>query len=124
MRAGLNRWEETTGSTFGTGFDQRQLGVDPALFSQFTRVGFPVFDFAGTYQAMGPSRLISYGANDVYTIQPNLNLVLGTHLLKFGAEARKYNDNTPGSGQRGWRVYVSQGLDAGGRDSCRCGIRE
>jgi hypothetical protein len=94
LRAGLNRWEETTGNTFGTGFDQGQLGVDPALSGQFTRVGFPVFDFNNTYQAMGPSRLISYAANDAYTVQPNLNFVWNRHLLKVGAEVRKYNDNT------------------------------
>jgi hypothetical protein len=120
LRAGLNRWEETTGSTYGTGFDQRQLGFDPALFSQFTRVGFPIFDFAGSYQAMGPSRLISYGANDTYTIQPNFNLVWGTHLLKFGAEFRKYNDNTldPGSAvgtysfRKDWTQAIATRADA------------
>ena len=120
LRAGLNRWEETTGNTFGTGFDQRQLGVDPALFGQFTRVGFPVFDFAGTYQAMGPSRLISYGANDVYTVQPNVNLVWGKHLPKSGVELRKYNDNTldPGSAvgsytfRKDWTQAVATRSDA------------
>ncbi len=93
LRGGLNRWEETTGSTYGTGFDQRQLGIDGALVSQFTRVGFPVIGL-GTYQAMGPSRLISYTANDAYTLQPNFNWAAGKHLMKFGAEARKYNDNS------------------------------
>ena len=94
LRGGLSRWEETTGSSYGTGFDQRQLGIDGALVSQFTRVGFPVIGFLGTYQAMGPSRLISYGANDSYSLQPNVNWAAGKHLLKFGTEARKYNDNT------------------------------
>jgi hypothetical protein len=93
LRAGLSRWEETTGSSYGTGFDQAQLGIDPALTRQFTRVGFPQFNF-GTYQGMGASRLISYGANDAYTIQPNVNLVRGKHFFKFGIEARRYNDNT------------------------------
>lgn len=120
LRAGLNRWEETTGSSFGTGYDQRQLGIDPALFSQFTRVGFPVFDFSGTYQAMGPSRLISYNTNDSYTVQPNFNFVWGKHLLKFGAEARKYNDNTldPGNAvgfysfRKDWTQAVATRADA------------
>ena len=120
LRAGLNRWEETTGSTYGSGFDQGQLGIDPALSRQFTRVGFPVFDFTGTYQAMGPSRLISYGANDTYTIQPNVNLVMGSHLLKFGAEFRKYNDNTLDPGlaagsytfRKDWTQAVATRADA------------
>src|SRR5260370_10929828 len=94
LRAGLNRWEETTGSIFGTGFDQRQLVFDPALVSQFTRVGFPTIDFAGNYQAMGPSRLISYTTADTYTLQPNLNWVVSKHALKFGFEALRYNDNS------------------------------
>ena len=29
FRAGLSRWEETTGSIFGSNFDQRTLGIDP-----------------------------------------------------------------------------------------------
>jgi hypothetical protein len=93
LRAGLNRWEETTGSVFGTGFDQRQLGFDPALIAQFTRAGFPNIDL-GSYQYMGTNRLINYSANDAYTVQPNLNMVRGKHLFKFGGEGRRYNDNT------------------------------
>ncbi len=93
LRAGLSRWEETTGSNFGTGFDPVQLGMDPNLTKQFTRVGFPQFTFsAGDYQNFGPSRLIGYSVNEVYTVQPNLNVVVGRHFLKFGAEGRKYND--------------------------------
>ncbi|MGH9723213.1 MAG: TonB-dependent receptor domain-containing protein, partial [Bryobacteraceae bacterium] len=120
LRAGLNRWEETTGSTYGSGFDQRELGFDPALVAQFTRVGFPQLDFAGTYRAMGPSRLISYGANDAYTVQPNVNWVVGRHFLKFGAEGRKYNDNTLNPGRavgfysfgKNWTQAVSNRADA------------
>jgi hypothetical protein len=91
LRAGLSRWEETTGNIYGTGFDQTQLGIDPNLVKQFTRVGFPQFNFTN-YQSFGPSRLISYSVNEVYTVQPNFNLVVGRHFLKFGVEGRKYND--------------------------------
>ena len=94
LRAGLSRWEQTTGSSYGTGFDQRALGFDSNLVSQFTRIGFPVLDFAGSYQSMGPGGLISYGANDTYTIQPNVNYSIGRHFLKMGFEARRYNDNS------------------------------
>ena len=121
LRAGLNRWEETTGSSFGTGFDQRQLGIDPALFSQFTRVGFPVFDFSGTYQAMGPSRLISYNTNDSYAVQPNFNSVWEKHLLKFGAEARNTTTTLWTRAMRS-AFTVLQGLDAGGRRAGGCGL--
>ena len=94
LRAGLSRWEQTTGSSYGTGFDQRQLGFDANLVSQFTRIGFPVLDFAGTYQTMGSGNLISIGNNDAYTVQPNLNYSIGRHFLKMGFEARRYNDNS------------------------------
>lgn len=93
LRGGLSRWEETSGSSFATGFDQTSLGFDPALVKQFTRAGFPNIDL-GSYQAMGTNRLINFGANDAYSIQPNVNWVVGRHFLKFGVEGRRYNDNT------------------------------
>ncbi len=120
LRAGLSRWEQTTGSTFGTGFDQRTLGFDPNLVSQFTRVGFPIFGFSGTYQSMGPGALISYGANDTYTIQPNVNYSFGKHFLKTGFEARRYNDNSLNPGNavgnysfgKNWTQAVNNRADA------------
>ena len=53
---------------------------------------------------------INFGMNDVYSVQPTMNMVVGKHFLKFGAEGRKYNDNTlnPGTASgtygftRGW----------------------
>ncbi len=119
LRAGLSRWEETTGSSYGTGYDQTRMGVDSALLGQFTRAGFPNIDL-GTYQGMGTNRLVNYGANDVYTLQPNLNWVRGRHFLKFGAEARRYNDNTLNPGLaagaytfgKNWTQAVSNRADA------------
>ncbi|MEN6603629.1 MAG: carboxypeptidase regulatory-like domain-containing protein [Bryobacteraceae bacterium] len=121
LRAGLSRWEETTGSNFGTGFDPAQLGMDPNLTKQFTRVGFPMFTFSSdSYQNFGPSRLTSYNVNEVYTVQPNLNLVVGHHFLKFGAEGRKYNDFSLNPGVAGggfdfnktWTQANSKAADA------------
>jgi len=121
LRAGLSRWEETTGNTFGTGFDPVQLGMDPNLTKQFTRVGFPMFTFSSdSYQNFGPSRLISYSVNEVYTVQPNFNLVVGRHFLKFGAEGRKYNDFSLNPGVAGggfdfnkaWTQANSKAADA------------
>jgi hypothetical protein len=91
LRAGLNRWEETTGNIFGANYDPTQLGFAPSLVSQFTRLQFPYFTL-GTYQAVGSSRLLSFSPHDTYTVQPNMNLVIGNHFLKFGFEARRYND--------------------------------
>ncbi len=93
LRAGLNRWEETTGNIFGANYDPTQLGFAPSLVAQFTRLQFPYFTL-GSYQAIGSSRLLSFSPHDTYTVQPNVNMVVGSHFLKFGFEARRYNDNT------------------------------
>ncbi len=120
LRLGLNRWEQTSGSSYGNGYDPKLLGFDPNLVSQFTRVAFPRFDFNGVYQSMGPGSLLNAGNNDTYTIQPNLNKVVGRHFLKFGFEARRYNDNTlnPGAATgtynfgKNWTQAVSNRADA------------
>lgn len=97
LRAGLARWEETTGNSFGAGFDPRKLGLADSLVAQFSRLQFPNFNL-GTYQAIGSSRLLALASNDSYSIQPNSNLVVGKHFLKFGGEGRRYNDNTNNPG--------------------------
>ncbi len=121
LRLGLNRWEESSGNSFGTGYDPRQLGFDSNLVSQFTRLAFPRFDFQNNaYQSIGPGTLLSAGTNDVYTLQPNFNKVVGRHFLKFGVEMRRYNDNSqsPGlaSGRyefgKNWTQAISNRADA------------
>jgi hypothetical protein len=97
FRAGLNRWEETTGSSFGAGFDPRELGFDSALVAQFTKLQFPRFDF-GSYQSAGSDRLINTSTNDSYSFQPNAGLVMGKHYTKFGFEGRQYKDNRANPG--------------------------
>jgi len=97
LRAGLARWEETTGNSFGAGFDPRRLGFDPALVAQYTKLQFPRFDL-GAYQAVGTDRLLNFTANDAYTLQPNFSLVVGRHFMKFGFEGRRYNDNAQNPG--------------------------
>lgn len=119
FRAGLSRWEETTGSSYGTGYDQAQMGVASSLLNQFTRRGFPNINL-GTYQYMGTNRLLNYSANDSYTVQPNLNIVLGRHFLKMGGEVRRYNDNSLNPGlaagsytfSKNWTQAVSNRADA------------
>ncbi len=119
LRAGLSRWEETTGSSYGTGYNQTQMGVAASLLSQFTRQGFPNINL-GTYQKMGTDRLLNYSANDSYTLQPNLNIVSGRHFLKMGGEVRRYNDNTLNPGlaagsytfTKNWTQAVSNRADA------------
>jgi len=119
LRAGLSRWEETTGNTYGAGFDPRTLGFDAGLVSQFTQLQFPRFDL-GTYQAVGTDRLLNTSTDDTYTFQPNMGMVVSKHYLKFGFEGRQYKDNkaNPGlaSGRYGfaknWTQQNAQRADA------------
>jgi len=97
LRAGLARWEETTGNSFGANFDPRKLGFADSLVAQFTRLQYPRFDL-GTFGTAGSDRLLSSATNDSYTVQPNASLAVGRHLMKFGAEGRRYNDNTNNPG--------------------------
>ncbi len=97
LRGGLSRWEETTGSSYGAGFDPRQLGMADSLVSQFRQLQFPRFNL-GTYQAIGADRLLNLTANDTYSFQPNFNLILGKHILKYGFEGRQYKDNIANPG--------------------------
>jgi hypothetical protein len=97
LRAGLARWEEYTGSIFGANFDPRTLGFADSLVSQFSKLQYPYFDLQ-TYGQAGSSRLLSLGANDSYTVQPNASFVAGSHIMKFGAEGRRYNDNSNNPG--------------------------
>ncbi len=97
LRAGLARWEETTGNQFGAGFDPRSLGFSQSLVSQFPRLQFPRFNL-GQYQAIGSDRLLNVATDDSYSVQPNAGLVAGKHFLKFGAEGRRYNDNNNNPG--------------------------
>jgi hypothetical protein len=119
LRAGLNRWEAGGGSSFGANFDPKQLGFSSALVSQFTRLQFPNFSM-GTYQSIGSSSLLNTNSHDVYTVQPNVNLVQGRHFLKAGFEARRYNDYTQNPGlasgsytfDKGWSQAVAGRADA------------
>jgi hypothetical protein len=97
LRTGLARWEESSGNSFGAGYDPRQLGFDDALVAQFTQLQFPRFEL-GTYQAIGSNRLRNSGAYDTYTVQPNFSVVRGRHFLKTGVELRRYNRNTQNPG--------------------------
>jgi len=96
LRVGLNRWESAGGSFMGGNYDPKQLGFDPALVNQFTVFQFPNFSL-GQYQGMGSS-VLNWGANDTYSFQPNMNLVVGRHFLKWGFDARQYKDYTENPG--------------------------
>ena len=93
LRAGLARWEETTGNSVSADFDPARLGFPQQLVSQMMRRQFSLFQL-GQYQSVGADRLLDLAANDSYTVQPNASFAWGSHVLKFGAEGRRYNDNS------------------------------
>ena len=97
LRGGLARYEAKAGNRFGANYDPRQLGFPTALVSQFTGLEFPRFNI-GSYSEIGSQGVFSYTTQDVWSLQPNLSLSRGRHLLKFGSEFRRYNDNTRNPG--------------------------
>ncbi|MCZ2154512.1 MAG: TonB-dependent receptor [Bryobacterales bacterium] len=98
LRAGLSRWETSSGNSFGANFNPANLGFSTTLTSQFSKYQFPRFDL-GTYQAIGTDRVWHSEPSDVYSLQPNVNWVMGAHFFKFGADFRRYNNlnNDPGA---------------------------
>ena len=99
LRAGLARWEEQGGNSFGAGFNPADVGLATALTSQFTRLQYPRFDFSNAYQSIGSGNsVLALNPTDTYSLQPNMNAIYGSHTLKFGAEFRRYNDNSNNPG--------------------------
>jgi hypothetical protein len=100
LRGGLARWEEQGGNSFGAGFNAADLGISPALVSQFTRLQFPRFDFGSSaYQSIGSGNsVLALNPTDTYSLQPNMNTIFGSHTVKFGSEFRRYNDNSNNPG--------------------------
>src|SRR5690349_4139644 len=94
LRFGLTRWEDFAGNTFGKGFDAIQLGFPSSLVSQFRYLQFPDFQFSGTsnYGEIGTNRPGTLGKDYAYSLQPNINIVKGAHVLKIGAEFRRFEN--------------------------------
>ncbi len=58
---------------------------------------YPRFNIDG-YSPIGSSGVYNYSTQDVYSLQPNMSWSRGRHLLKFGAEFRRYNDTSTNPG--------------------------
>lgn len=119
LRAGLARYEGFSGNTFAAGYDPKQLGFPSSLVGQFTTLQFPRFNM-GSYTEVGASTVTSYETNDNWSVTPMLNWIIDRHSIKFGADFRRYNRNTPGPGaaagnytfSRGWTQADPQRGDA------------
>ncbi len=97
LRGGLSRWWEQTGTSYAAGYDPRQLGFADSLVAQFTKLQFPWFGL-GNYQPIGSTSPKNFTIDDSYSLQPNFNLILGKHIMKFGFEGRQYFDNSSNAG--------------------------
>ena len=97
IRGGLARYEAGFGNTFGVNYDPRNLGFPTSLVSQFSTLEFPRFNI-GAYSEIGSQGVFSYMTQDVWSLQPNASFVRGRHVVKLGAEFRRYNDNSRAPG--------------------------
>jgi hypothetical protein len=97
LRGGLARYEGFGGNTLALGYDPRKLGFASALVSQFRTLQYPIFDL-NSYTQVGPSNAENYETNDNYSITPMMNWIRGRHVIKFGAEFRRYNANRTNPG--------------------------
>jgi hypothetical protein len=98
LRGGLARYEGFSGNIYAAGYDPKTLGFPSSLVSQFTTLQFPRFNIGGLYSPIGADRVTSYSTQDTWTLQPALSHNIGKHMLKYGAEFRRYNRISVGPG--------------------------
>ncbi|MFN7932289.1 MAG: TonB-dependent receptor [Bryobacteraceae bacterium] len=121
VRGGLARYEGFSGNEFGAGYNPTELGFPSSLVSQFTGLQFPRFTPNGNnYSPLGATQTSGYETQDTYSVQPNMQMIRGTHSIKFGSELRLYNSNSisPASAagnytfNRNWTQADAQRADA------------
>jgi hypothetical protein len=118
FRGGLARTENYGGNIYGVGYDPRKLGFSDALVSQFDTLQYPRFNI-GAYSELGTAPASS-DISDSWSMQPNVNWIRGTHVIKLGSELRLYNQNNIGPGNaagnytfsRGWTQQDARRADA------------
>ncbi|HUQ94776.1 MAG TPA: TonB-dependent receptor [Bryobacteraceae bacterium] len=118
LRGGLARTENYGGNIYGVGYDPRKLGFPDSLVAQFDALQYPRFNL-GTYSELGTSPASS-DISDSWSLQPNVNWIRGSHVIKIGTELRLYNQNNIGPGNasgsytfsRTWTQQDAQRADA------------
>ncbi|HKX26411.1 MAG TPA: carboxypeptidase regulatory-like domain-containing protein, partial [Blastocatellia bacterium] len=105
-RVGFTRFVNT-GKWLSEGFDPKDLGFSDQTVALFGGVKYlPPFYISNISRLSGP--LQQYTAYDVYTVQPTLTRIVGTHNLKFGYDARVYRINElPQRHEAGFLIYDS-----------------
>lgn len=93
LRAGLTRYEGFSGNSNSANINPATLGFSNEFVSQLGFYHFPAFRLDDTRLSLAPDRITQYETKDTYTLQPNLSWMRGRHMMKMGAELRRYNRN-------------------------------
>src|SRR5262249_18845394 len=110
LRFGLTRWEDFAGNLIGRGFDPRILGFPDSLVRQFKVLQFPRFEVGGGYSGLGTTRPGNLETDYAYSVQPNINLVRGRHVMKIGADLKRFDKNRIGLGLISGRYDFTRGF--------------
>ena len=110
FRAGYVRYGEQSGNPDAVGFDQRSLGIDPALISQQRVSMFPRVEIGGFYTVIGSPNPLNRAVRDTQSYQANLQRAQGRHQIKVGGEFRVYNENQWTSGYSGGLYQFNRGF--------------
>ena len=92
LRAGFARQENVFGNRFSRGFNPKDLGFPDSLVSRLPSHQFPLFQM-GSYIRLGSDRVNDFNADDTTSIQPVFGRVVGSHVMKMGADLRRYVKN-------------------------------
>lgn len=90
IRVGYNRTEQIRGNAVSAAFNPTTLGFPSSLVSQFTQTQFPALSF-GTYGGSTSSRVNDFQPEQTFSLQGNVGKAIGSHLLRVGAEVRRYD---------------------------------
>jgi hypothetical protein len=99
LRVSGNRYIEEARFQDGLGYDITQLGFVSGLSAQFPVPMFPRFELSDNIQLGRGS--FAREVTNVYSIQPNLSKVIGSHTIRFGDGLATAAVRTPGGWQ--WR---------------------
>lgn len=102
LRVSGNRYIEEARFQDGLGYDASQLGFPSGLIGQLPIKMFPRFEFTDFIQ-LGRG---SFGreVTNVYSVQPNLSLVKGSHSIRFGIDIRLQQYARQAAGNAGLRL--------------------
>ena len=91
IRVGYNRTEQIRSNAVSAAFNPITLGFPASLVSQFTQTQFPALSF-GTYGGSTSSRVNDFQPEQTFSLQGNVGKAIRSHLLRMGAEARRYDN--------------------------------